>query len=115
MYYLDKSVLLQKDLRFMSFKYHAISQIRVDYINKEIEVQIASFSELDLLKMLLAENIVAIMFNYETYDFNKDINYNCLKLISEMTDSVFYGAEINTIEMEDDNEKADKLVEEVVE
>lgn len=116
MYYLNKSVLLQQNLKFLNLTYHAISQIRVDYINKEIEVQIASFSGVDLMKAMSAENITAIMFNYEKYDWTKDINYNCLLLLSEMSDAVFYGAELLEIDItEDIDENIDELAEAAVE
>lgn len=116
MYYLNKSVLLQQNLKFLNLTYHAISQIRVDYINKEIEVQIASFSSIASMEAMSAENISAVMFNYEKYDWTKDINYNCLHLLAEMPDTVFYGAELLEIDItEDSNENINELAETVVE
>lgn len=75
-------------------KYHTISQIRVDFINAEMEVQIASFeTESDFINMTNGQ-ITGLLIGGVSLSQGGAIVFEVMQILSFNQDSIFHGEEI---------------------
>lgn len=94
MYYIEQAITLLDGMINKTFNLHTVAQIRVDYINKEIELQIASYDNRQQWRENQAQKITGLLFNYTEMDYNLDIVLVALRALVVNQDSVFYKAEI---------------------
>ena len=94
MYYVEDDITFQDGITTKTLNLHTIGQIRVDYINNEIEVQIASFANRQDWVNDNAGKITGFIFKYEIFDFDVDPNLLAFRNLISMSNSLFYKKEI---------------------
>lgn len=94
MYYIEDDITFQDGIITKTLNLHTIGQIRVDYINNEIEVQIASFANRQDWVNDNAGKITGFIFKYEIFDFDVDPNLLAFRNLISMPNSLFYKKEI---------------------
>ena len=94
MYYIEDDITFQDGITTKTLNLHTIGQIRVDYINNEIEVQIASFANRQDWVNDNAGKITGFIFKYEIFDFDVDPNLLAFRNLISMSNSLFYKKEI---------------------
>ncbi len=109
MYYIEDDITFQDGITTKTLNLHTIGQIRVDYINNEIEVQIASFANRQDWVNDNAGKITGFIFKYEIFDFDVDPNLLAFRNLISMPNSLFYKKEIKKCyNMEEFYEEVDK-------
>ena len=109
MYYIEDDITFQDGITTKTLNLHTIGQIRVDYINNEIEVQIASFANRQDWVNDNARKITGFIFKYEIFDFDVDPNLLAFRNLISMSNSLFYKKEIKKCyNMEEFYEEVDK-------
>lgn len=98
MYYVEKTIPIINGLEIEYLNYHTLTQVRIDYINKEIEVNIASAETLADLQQGLIRKINAYMFNYVLIDRTKPIDFVALYLLTQIQGTVFENCDIRECE-----------------
>ncbi|WKS98726.1 hypothetical protein NYR30_06630 [Gallibacterium salpingitidis] len=96
MYYLKKDVSFTQGVTTKRLQYHAISQIRVDYINNELEVQIASSVTEDDIAHYRAEHISALLLNNVFLSDVDNLIVWALHYLVTYEDGLLHNAEIIT-------------------
>lgn len=94
MYFIEDDIVFLDGIKNITLNLHTIGQIRVDYINNEIEVQIASFKNREDWYYDRAEKITGYIFKYEIFDFDIDSNLIAFRNLISMENSLFYRKEI---------------------
>ncbi|WP_257824154.1 hypothetical protein [Aggregatibacter actinomycetemcomitans] len=108
-YFFKKEINMLNGITSNVRKYHTISQIRVDFINNEMEVQIASFeTESDFINMSNGQ-ITGLLIGGAALSQDGAIVFEAMKILSLNQDSIFNGDEILSLETED--KKSDMDVE----
>lgn len=93
-YFFKKEISMLSGITSNVRKYHTISQIRVDFINNELEVQIASFeTESDFINMKNGL-ITGLLIDDVSLPQNSAIVLSAMQLLSINQDSIFRGEEI---------------------
>lgn len=105
MFYVEKQVPTVSGLEVKYLNFHTLTQIRIDYINKEIEVNIASAETLADLQNGFRKSINAYMFNYLSIDRTKPIDLTALSLLTQIKGTVFENCEIKECEESEYNEE----------
>ncbi|SEP76891.1 hypothetical protein [Basfia succiniciproducens] len=97
MFYIEKQIPYLDNLQVKYQTYHTISQARIDYINREIEINIASFETFDDLLQGNNRSISGLLFNYKDINRTLPIDYISLYLLTQIEDNVFFGCEVKEI------------------
>lgn len=96
MYYLKKDVSFTQGVTTKQLHYHVISQIRADYINNELEIQIASSITEDDVKHYRAEHISALLLNNVFLSDVDNLIVWALHYLVTYENGLLYNAEIIT-------------------
>ena len=97
MYYIEDSIRFVQGIHEFNLGFHRINQIRVDYINTEVELQIASYESKEAFKNSeMAKKITAFMINFDLTDYNIDPNLFALRLLISQP-GLFYKKEIKKV------------------
>lgn len=94
MYYIEEPITFLDGINIKTYNLHTIGQIRVDYINNEIEVSIASFNSRKDWYEDNAGKITGFIFKYEIFDFDIDPNLIVFRHLTQIPTSIFYKKEI---------------------
>ena len=93
-YFFKKEINMLNGITSNVRKYHTISQIRVDFINAEMEVQIARFeTESDFINMTNGQ-ITGLLIGGVSLSQGSAIVFEAMQLLSINQDSIFRGEEI---------------------
>lgn len=95
MYYIEEDITFHSGLTSVTYGFHYISRIQIDYVNNKTEIQISSTNSKDTW---ISNNYSSPYVNFYSLErvpaFNEDPNNAILKYLVTLPVTVFMGAKV---------------------
>lgn len=102
MYYIERKLLFNVGVISKTKRFHRVSYIAVDYINRKITLSISSWEDKKSFLESMNDSAIDGVFNdvaiqFDSIDFNIDPVLFALTLLIKKEDSLFYRANIKRV------------------
>ncbi|MDH2999676.1 hypothetical protein A1D23_06160 [Chelonobacter oris] len=95
MYYIDKEIECQLDfVTTQKKKYHIISRYTVDIVNNNMQIELASYNDINSLRDNSDNGVVSFLTLNDTPRFSIEPTLFALHALTSVIGSPLYGAEI---------------------